>query len=96
MTDMVRVLLCDDQEMVRAGFRLILDLEDDLQVVGEAPDGSRALDLVARTSPDVVLMDIQMPVLDGIEATRRIVAAGSAARVLVLTTSTSTPTYTRR
>ncbi len=83
---MVRVLLCDDQEMVRAGFRLILDLENDLEVVGEAPDGNRALDLVARTSPDVVLMDIQMPVLDGIEATRRIVAAGSAARVLVLTT----------
>jgi DNA-binding NarL/FixJ family response regulator len=86
VTDVLRVLLCDDQEMVRAGFRLILDLEDDLEVVGEAPDGSRALDLVARTSPDVVLMDVQMPVLDGIEATRRIVAAGSTARVLVLTT----------
>ena len=83
---MIRVLLCDDQELVRAGFRLILDLEDDLEVVGEACDGRACLAEVARTRPDVVLMDIRMPVMDGIETTRRLVAASAETRVLVLTT----------
>jgi DNA-binding NarL/FixJ family response regulator len=83
---MIRVLLCDDQEMVRAGFRLIIDLEDDLEVVGEAADGKEALAATARLRPDVVLMDVRMPVMDGIEATRRITAVPDPARVLVLTT----------
>jgi DNA-binding NarL/FixJ family response regulator len=83
---MTRVVLVDDQEMVRAGFRLILDLEPDLEVVGEAADGKRALAVVAEQDPDVVLMDVRMPVLDGIETTRRLGAARSRARVLVLTT----------
>lgn len=83
---MIRVLLCDDQELVRAGFRLILDLEEGIEVVGEAPDGAVCLREVARTTPDVVLMDIRMPNVDGVEATRRLVAAGSSARILVLTT----------
>ena len=83
---MTRVLLCDDQELVRAGFRLILDLEDDLEVVGEAGDGQECLRLVAAHAPDVVLMDIRMPRMDGVEATRQLVRAGSPTRVLVLTT----------
>ena len=83
---MIRVLLCDDQELVRAGFRLILDLEDDLEVVGEAGDGKDCLREVALLRPDVVLMDIRMPRMDGVEATRQLVAAGSATRILVLTT----------
>ncbi len=83
---MTRVLLCDDQELVRAGFRLILDLEDDLEVVGEAQDGQECLRMVASRTPDVVLMDIRMPQMDGVEATRRLVQAGSPTRVLVLTT----------
>jgi DNA-binding NarL/FixJ family response regulator len=80
------VLLCDDQELVRSGFRLILDLEADLDVVAEAADGQECLRRVAELQPDVVLMDLRMPVMDGVGATRRIVAAGSATRVLVLTT----------
>lgn len=83
---MIRVALVDDQEMVRAGFRLILDAESDISVVGEAPDGAEAVDLVTRAAPDVVLMDVRMPRMDGIEACRRIVQAGSAARVMMLTT----------
>jgi DNA-binding NarL/FixJ family response regulator len=83
---MTRVLLCDDQELVRAGFRLILDLEDDLEVVGEAEDGMECLRMVATLAPDVVLMDIRMPRMDGVEATRQLVRAGSPTRVLVLTT----------
>jgi DNA-binding NarL/FixJ family response regulator len=82
----IRVLLCDDQELVRAGFRLILDLEDDVEVIGEAGNGHECLREVALLRPDVVLMDIRMPRMDGVEATRQLVAAGSAARVLVLTT----------
>jgi DNA-binding NarL/FixJ family response regulator len=83
---MIRIALVDDQVMVRAGFRMILETEGDFTVVGEAGDGREAVDLVARSSPDVVLMDVRMPHLDGIEATARIVAAGSAAKVLMLTT----------
>ncbi|MEU9974244.1 response regulator transcription factor [Streptomyces sp. NPDC051014] len=82
----IRVVVADDQALVRTGFRMIIDARDDLEVVGEAADGDEAVRLVRRTRPDVVLMDVRMPVLDGIEATRRIVADGGAARVLVLTT----------
>ena len=80
---MIRVVLADDQELVRTGFRLILEPEPDLEVVGEADDGAEAVELVRRTRPDVVLMDVRMPVLDGIEATRRVV---HDTRVLILTT----------
>lgn len=83
---MIRVLLADDQALVRAGFRLILDLEDDIEVVGEAADGREAVALTRKFEPDVVLMDVRMPEMDGIEATRRLARAGSSARVLVLTT----------
>ncbi|GAA2081484.1 response regulator transcription factor [Pseudolysinimonas kribbensis] len=83
---MTRVVIADDQELIRTGFRLILDLEPDVEVVGEAADGEEVLRRVAATHPDVVLMDIRMPGLDGIEATRRIAAAGSSTRVLIMTT----------
>ena len=82
----IKVLLCDDQELLRAGFRLILDLEDDIDVVGEAADGHECLRLTAEHAPHVVLMDIRMPRMDGIEATRKLAAAGSLTRVLILTT----------
>jgi DNA-binding NarL/FixJ family response regulator len=84
----IRVLLVDDQALVRAGFRALLSAEPDLAVVGEAADGARAARLAAETRPDVVLMDIRMPGVDGLEATRRIVAdpALAATRVLILTT----------
>jgi DNA-binding NarL/FixJ family response regulator len=83
----LRVLICDDQALVRAGFRKLLEARPDVEVVGEAEDGVQAVDLARRRSPDVVLMDIRMPGLDGIEATRRIVAASDGAiRVLMLTT----------
>ena len=72
---MIRVLIADDQALVRGGFRLILDAQKDIEVVGEAADGASALDPGARAPPDVVLMDIRMPELDGLEATRRLVAA---------------------
>jgi len=81
----IRVLLADDQELVRAGFRLILELAD-LEVVGEARDGAEAVELARELDPDVVLMDVRMPRMDGIEATRRLALAGLRARVLVLTT----------
>jgi DNA-binding NarL/FixJ family response regulator len=85
---MIKVLLADDQELVRAGFRMLLDVEDDIAVVGEAADGAQAVKLARETRPDVVLMDIRMPVLDGIEATRRIAATAGLepVRVLILTT----------
>lgn len=83
---MIRVALADDQELVRTGFRMILESEGDITVVGEAEDGAQAFEIVRRDRPDVVLMDVRMPVLDGIAATARIVAAGLPTRVLVLTT----------
>jgi DNA-binding NarL/FixJ family response regulator len=82
----INVLLADDQELVRSGFRLILELEDGIEVVGEAADGREAVRLAKELQPDVVLMDVRMPELDGIEATRRLQHAGVEARVLVLTT----------
>ena len=82
----IGVVVADDQASVRAGFRMLLDSEPDLEVLGEAADGAQAVAVAAATSPDVVLMDIRMPVLDGIEATRRIAAAGPEPRVLILTT----------
>jgi DNA-binding NarL/FixJ family response regulator len=82
----VCVLLADDQPLLRRGFRMILEAEEDLAVVAEAGDGEEAIDLARRHTPDVVLMDIRMPGTDGIEATRRIIAADASVRVLVLTT----------
>jgi DNA-binding NarL/FixJ family response regulator len=83
---MIRVLLADDQSLVRAGFRMILKNEPGIEVVGEAEDGREAVSQVAALSPDVVLMDIRMPHVDGIEATRQIAARADPPRVLVLTT----------
>jgi DNA-binding NarL/FixJ family response regulator len=82
----IRVLLADDQALLRGGFRMILDAQDDLEVVGEANDGASAVEETLRLHPDVVLMDVRMPRVDGIEATRRLLAAGSPCRVLMLTT----------
>jgi DNA-binding NarL/FixJ family response regulator len=82
----VRVLIADDQALVRRGFRMILEIEPDLEVVGEAGDGHEAVRLVAELAPDVVLMDVRMPGLDGIDATRQITAAGDGTRVVMLTT----------
>jgi DNA-binding NarL/FixJ family response regulator len=82
----VRVFLVDDQQMVRAGFRMLVESQDDMVVVGEAGDGGEALERLAVTSADVVLMDVRMPRLDGVEATRRLLATPGAPRVIVLTT----------
>lgn len=83
---MIKVLIADDQALLRGGLRAMLEAEPDLQVVAEAADGVEAVDEALRTHPDVILMDVRMPRLDGIEATRRILAAGSRARILVITT----------
>jgi DNA-binding NarL/FixJ family response regulator len=82
----IRVLLADDQVLVRDGFRALIEREDDLEVVGEAADGVEAIAACARLRPDVVLMDIRMPQLNGLEATRRVLAAQAPPRVIVLTT----------
>jgi DNA-binding NarL/FixJ family response regulator len=87
MTDrMISLLIVDDQPMLRLGFRLVLDAQPDMRVVAEAGDGAEAVRLTAEHRPDVVLMDVRMPGVDGIEATRRLTAAGTASRVLILTT----------
>jgi DNA-binding NarL/FixJ family response regulator len=85
---MIRVLVCDDQALVRTGFVTILDAQEDLTVIGEASDGRAAVDLARRLRPDVVVMDIRMPVLDGIEATRQLAGPGVAdpVKTLVVTT----------
>ncbi|GIG71159.1 response regulator [Phytomonospora endophytica] len=86
MSEPVKVLIVDDQALLRGSFRLLVDTAPDLTVVGEADNGVQAVALAAETSPDVVLMDVRMPEMDGIEATRRITAAGGDTRVLILTT----------
>ena len=83
---MIRVVIADDQALVRGGFRMILDAQTDIEVVGEASDGWEALAQARELEPDVVLMDIRMPELDGLEATRQLVSSGGSARVLILTT----------
>jgi len=82
----IRILIADDQELVRTGFRVVLDAEPDLEVIGEADDGLAAIEAAETLRPDVVLMDIRMPNLDGIEATRRIAARDGSPRILILTT----------
>jgi DNA-binding NarL/FixJ family response regulator len=82
----IRVLIADDQDLVREGLRMLLEAEPDIEVVGEAGDGREALERARRLDPDILLMDVRMPELDGIEATARIAAAGLRARVLMLTT----------
>jgi len=83
---MITVALADDQALVRAGFRLILEAESDIEVVGEAANGTSGISMASALHPDVVLMDVRMPGMDGIQATASIVAAGPASRVLILTT----------
>jgi DNA-binding NarL/FixJ family response regulator len=88
VTAPIRVLVCDDQELIRAGFATIIDAQPDMEIVGECGDGRAAVDLAARLRPDVVVMDVRMPVLDGIEATRLLAGAGvpEPVKVLVVTT----------
>ena len=80
------ILLVDDQPMLRMGYRMVLDAQPDLRVIGEAENGLEALELTAELEPDVVLMDVRMPGLDGVQATERIVASGSHSRIIILTT----------
>ena len=82
----ITVVIADDQRMVRSGFRVILEAEDDIKVVGEAGDGAAAVELVRQLSPAVTLLDIRMPVLDGLQAARQVIALRPATRVLILTT----------
>jgi DNA-binding NarL/FixJ family response regulator len=82
----IRIAIADDQEMVRAGFRMIVGSQTDMEIAGEAGDGQAAIDLVRREKPDVILMDIRMPRVDGIAATRSITGAGTSTRVVILTT----------
>jgi DNA-binding NarL/FixJ family response regulator len=86
VTAPLRIIIADDQALVRAGFRMILNAETDLEVVGEACNGEEAIAAWRRLRPDVILMDVRMPVLDGLEATRRILAQGNGSRIVMLTT----------
>jgi DNA-binding NarL/FixJ family response regulator len=83
---MTRVLLADDQELMRMGFRMVMDTQPDLEIVGEAANGAEAVEATRNLTPDVVLMDVRMPELDGVEATRQIVGSRSSARIIILTT----------
>jgi DNA-binding NarL/FixJ family response regulator len=82
----IRVLVADDQPLVRSGFRMILDERPDIELVGEAEDGIEAIQLATKLEPEVILMDVRMPRLDGVEATRRLVEAGTRSRIVILTT----------
>lgn len=83
---MIRILVVDDQPLVRSGFRMVIEERPDLELAGEAADGTQALELARELEPDVILMDVRMPNLDGVEATRQLVESGTRARILVLTT----------